>query len=149
MKPIRTWILIASGSRARIVLNNGPGKGLKQVHEFDFEDGRLSSGDIMVDQPGRTFDSYGPGRHAMAYSSDPTRVGQMRFVSQLLKFLDDELANTAFDRLIIAAPAKFLGDLRESISKPLQAVTMSELSKDLTHIQVEKLPVHFEDILAI
>lgn len=149
MKPIRTWILIANGSRARIVLYNGPGEGLKPVREFDFEDGRLSSGDIMADRPGRTFDSSGPGRHAMAYSSDPTRVGQTRFVSQLLKFLGDELTNTSFDRLIIAAPAKFLGDLRESISKPLQAVTMSELSKDLTHLQVEKLPEHFEDILAI
>lgn len=85
----------------------------------------------------------------MAYSSDPARVRQMRFVLRVLEFLDDELANSSFDRLIIAAPAKFLGDLRESISKPLQAATMSELSKDLTHLKIEKLPEHFADILAL
>lgn len=85
----------------------------------------------------------------MAYSSDPTRVAQTRFASQLLKILDDELADGSFDRLIIAAPAKFLGDLRASISKPLQAVTLSELPKDLTQLPDEKLPGHFEDFLAI
>jgi len=26
MKPTRTWIVIANGARARILLNNGPGK---------------------------------------------------------------------------------------------------------------------------
>ena len=149
MKPIRTWILIADGSRARIVLNEGPGKGLKPVRNFDYEEGRTAARDIMADRPGRTFDSSGPVRHAMADSSDPTSVAQARFAVQLIQFLDKEFANGVFDRLILAAPAKFLGYLRASISKTLKSATISELTKDLNHLPDDKLPKHFEDVLAL
>ncbi len=149
MKPVRTWILIADGSRARILSNNGPGKGLEPVRDFEFEKGRLAPGEIMADRPGRTFDSSGPGRHAMAYPADPVREAQKRFAMQLIEFLNDELAGGAFDRLIITAPAKFLGDLRASISKPLETATIAEVRKDLTRLPNDKLPEHFEDILVL
>ena len=149
MKPIRTWILIADGSRARIVLNEGPGKGLKPVRNFDFEEGRTAARDMLADRPGRVFDSSGPGRHGMANSSDPTSVAQARFAVQLIQFLDDEFTKNVFDRLILTAPAKFLGYLRASISKALKSVTISELTKDLNHLPDDKLPKHFEDVLAL
>ena len=73
MKSVKTWILIANGSRARIVINEGVGRGVTAVAGKFFNRESQKGGDIMADRPGRTFNSEGTGRHAMEYSSDPVR----------------------------------------------------------------------------
>ncbi len=64
MKSTVTWILIADESRARLLANHGPRRGVEPVSE-DLLEGRILPGrEIMSDRPGRTFDSVGAGRHA-------------------------------------------------------------------------------------
>ena len=149
MKPITTWILIADGARARIVVNNGPGKGVRQLEGADFRTDHPPSGEMLTDRPGRTFDSAGSGRHAMEAHGDPHRAAKQSFAAMLAEFLDDQLHDKRFDRLVVVAPAQPLGDLRAAFSEQVRTLTTAELVKDLTHVTTGDLPEHLSEVLAV
>ena len=134
MKPTRTWILIADGAFARILLNEGPGRGVHHLPEFDFSVSHELDGEINADRPGRTFDRLGPGRHAKETASSPHRLRKASFAKQLVAVLNTNLANSAYDRLVIVAPPKTLGDLRREMPKQVVNCVRGEIAKDLTHM---------------
>ena len=99
--------------------------------------------DIMADAPGRTFASVGTRRSAMEYHSDPVRDETRKFARSLLADLDTRLSAGEFDRLVICAPPRMLGALREAMPERIAAVVRSEVAKDLT-----KLPeIELRDML--
>lgn len=149
MKPIRTWILIADGTRARIVCNTGPGKGLQEVSGMEFEGDNSRSGDIMADRPGRTFDSAGSHRHAMEPHSDPQREAKRSFAADMVGKLQDQLQAQAFDRLVLVAAPATLGDIRKSLPKSLLDVVYGEISKNLVHVPNQELDSHLSEVLAV
>jgi len=148
MKPVRTWILIADGARARVVLNDGPGHGLRDIDALQFEADTPPARDIMADRPGRTFDSGGDGRHAMEPASDPARARKRAFLDEVASVIDAKLSRKAFDRLIVVAPPAALGDLRASLSAQVKKTVTAEIDKDLTKIKTRDLDSHLKDVLA-
>ncbi|MEM7773998.1 MAG: host attachment protein [Pseudomonadota bacterium] len=149
MKPIRTWIVIADGARARVLLHDRSGGGIRAIETLDFRGPNLPDRDIHADKPGRTFDSVGAGRHAMEPKSDPHRTAKFDFARTLATFLDEQRAADAFDRLVIAAAPATLGDLRAALSPALKAVVHAELPKDLTQMPNDRLADHFVDVLPV
>lgn len=149
MKPIKTWILIADGARARIVLNDGPGHGIKPGPDKEFEGVNLPDRDIVSDRPGRAFDSAGQGRHAMEPRSDPHAHEQRKLHHVLATYLDKEAKKGSFDRLVIVAPPKALGNLRAELSATVRAKVTGELNKDLTHVAIHDLAKHLGSVLAV
>lgn len=148
MRAVKTWILIADGARARILENDGPGHGLKPVPDCEFEADRLRDQDIDADRPGRAFDSHGQGRHAMEAPTSPARKAKEIFARQLVTHLEKALAKQAFERLVVVAPAKTLGDIRAALPKDLAARLTGELAKDLTKIRNDDMAEHLKDVLA-
>lgn len=149
MKPVRTWILLADGTHARIMCNTGPGKGLEEVRGMEFEGDNLRSGDLMADRPGRTFDSAGAHRHAMEPPSDPQREAKRSFAAELVARLQEKLQDHAFDRLVLVAAPATLGDIRKVLPKPLLAVVYGEVSKNLVHVPNHELGDHLADVMAV
>ena len=111
MKPTRTWILIADGSRARIVEIVGPGHELRAVEDMTFHGDHASTHEIMSDRTGRTYSSVGPGRSAIEAHSDPHRELKRKFAQQLADVLAHSLEKRSFARLIIVAPPRCLQPL--------------------------------------
>ena len=149
MKPVRTWILIADGARARIVLNEGPGSGVTAVEGGLFEQDLKPTREIMADRAGRTFDSAGTGRHAMEQPTDPVRQEKRHFAHHLADHLADAVAKNAFDRLVVVAAPSALGDLRAAMSDKVRDRIHAELPKDLTKVPNDKLASHLEDVIAL
>ena len=83
MKKIRTWILVANGARARIVLNDGPGRGIAPGPDKEFVGPHAKNREIVSDKPGRAFDSARQGRHAMEPRTDPQVHEQREFHAKL------------------------------------------------------------------
>lgn len=148
MKPVKTWILIADGTRARIVCNTGPGKGLDEVQGMEFEGDNVRAGDIMADRQGRTFDSAGAHRHAMEPHTDPQREAKRSFATDLVTRLQEQLQAQAFDRLVLVAAPATLGDIRKALPKSLVAVVCGEIPKNLVHLPNQELDTHLSDVLA-
>ena len=149
MRKTVTWVLVADAARARILRNEGPGRGIERevVREFaqDIPPGR----EIMADRPGRGFESANPGRHAMEPSSDPREVEAIRFLREVVAYLEKANNGRAFDRLVLVAPPAALGTLRAQVSKPLAAKVTGQLNKDLTHVPVHDMAKHLEDVMRV
>jgi len=44
------------------------------------------------------------------------------------------MADRAFSALVLVAPSKLLGELRENMSRGLQAMVVAEVQKDYAHL---------------
>ena len=149
MKPNTTWILIADGARARIFANRGPGKGIVPVEGGVLESDHAPSRELTSDRPGRTFESADVMRHAIDPAQDPHRELKRGFARHLATYVEERLAEKAFDRLILVAPPVTLGDLRAALPKSVKERVSAELDNDLTKTPVGELPKHLATVLAV
>ncbi len=147
MKPTRTWVLIADGARARVLENDGPGHGLQFVHGHDFSADHSATHDLVSDRQGRSFNSSGPGRSAIASQSDPHRELKTKFAHQLAEVLHRGLEQHAYDRLIIVATPVTLGDLRSSLSDAVRSTIIGEVAQDLTKLPNAEVASHLKHVL--
>lgn len=148
MKPTTTWILIADGAHARVFANKGPGKGIELV-EGKIDADHRPTHEIVADRLGRTHESVGATRHAIAAEHDPHRELKHDFAVSLARMLDQRRSEHAYDRLVIVAPPKTLGDLREALPPAVRALVRAELDKDLTKTPVAELPGHLAAVLPV
>jgi protein required for attachment to host cells len=149
MRKTITWVVVADGARARLLVNEGPGKGLDELPDGEMAAEHAPSRDIQADRPGRTFDSTGEGRHAKEPPTDPHRDAKRRFAREVAGRLDAARKRGDFDRVVLIAPPQALGDLRACLSKGVQAKVSAELAKDLTHLAVHELPDRVGAVLAV
>jgi protein required for attachment to host cells len=149
MKPVRTWILIANGARAHVLQNNGPGKGIKQVAGCDYRTSHEADREIQADRPGRTHDRVGSGRHALEATSSPHRIDKDEFAGVLMDELERKFNAGQFDRLLIVAPPRTLGDLRHHMPNLLKSCLVGSVHKDLTHVPNDAIAPHLEGVLAL
>lgn len=149
MKPTRSWIVIADGAQARILENMGPGKGLTPLPAAEMRHAHPPNRDINADRPGRSHDRMGPQRHAMEPPTDAHREEKRRFAAELAAHLNAAALKHRYDRLILVAPAKTLGDLRQALGKEAAAKLDGELPKDLTNVSDHNLPGHLGEVIAI
>ena len=128
----KTWIVVADGARARILLHEGVGKGLSQVPGLEMTTDHQPTREIGSDRPGRTHDRMGPGRHAMEPRADWHRQEKAQFAKSIAERLAAELDRRSFDRLILIAPPTAMGDLRAALDDRTHALVAGEITKDLT-----------------
>ena len=147
MKPIRTWVLIADGARARILENDGPGHGLIAMKELVFSGDHSATHDLVSDREGRSFSSHGPGRSAIDSRSDPHRELKTKFAHQLADMLARAVEQNSYDRLIIVASPDTLGDLRAAITDRVRAKVAGEVPHDLTKIPNGEVAEHLKHVL--
>jgi len=148
MKATHTWILIADGARARILQNDGPGKGLHEVEGLVFHGDHAATHELMSDREGRSHSSVGPGRSAIEAHSDPHRELKKKFAHQLAETLSRGLQQKAYDRLVIVAAPSALGDLRAALPAQVRAKLTGEVAKDLTKTPDSELADHLRDVLS-
>lgn len=147
MKAAKTWILLADGALARVYETRRGDKAFVAVKGAEFEAAHLASRDIDADKPGRSFDRVGYGQHRMQPRTDPHRHAKAEFARHLADFLEQARQRKDYDDLIIAAPAKTLGDLRAALTPAVKKLLRAELDKDLVHINEPELPQHFDAVL--
>ena len=149
MKTVRTWVVLADGAQARVLLNEGPGKGLKELAAARSETARMPGRELMADGPGRVFDSAGQGRHAMEPKTDPKEVEKDKFLRELTELLERGAQNGEYDRLVLCAAPHALGELRSLLPKSVQDKMMAELDKDLTNTPLDQVPRSLKDVLPL
>lgn len=148
MKPAITYILVADGSRARVLVNSGPGRGLLQLPDSDFRHEIPPERELHRDKPSRVQQSASPARHAAERPSLHERAKAL-FARWLVAFLDKSFSAKHFNRLIIVAPPEMLANLRASIKGPLSAAVVAELAKDLTSLPNNDVYDHLQKSLNI
>ena len=145
MKPTITWILLAGGSHAKILQNEGPGRGVRAVNGALWEQQLARSQDVNADRPGRSFDRMGEQRHGMEPTSDPKRLQESAFLNEVCGNLSQAEQAGRFDRLVLVAEPRALGMLRKQLGNGPKAKIYAELDKDLTRVPPRELPERLKD----
>ena len=142
LKKKTTWVLVADGALAR-VYEQDASQHLVLLHEFSSAESHQHTHDLVSDRPGRSFDSQGTGgRHAMESRSDPQAVAKEAFVKFVAGRVNAAALEGKFDALILCAPPRVLGELRQFLDDHAQKLVKTELGKDLMKIPTDELPAH-------
>lgn len=134
-------ILVAENSRAKLLEADYPRSALREVKDFTHGQSRLSNRELTSEsKPGRSFDSKGKGRHAMEPDTEPKEVEAQIFARELVGYLDGQRNNGhAFKKLVVMAPPKFLGLLRQTMPDTLRKLVSAEVNKSLVRKSAKEI----------
>lgn len=126
------WIVVADESRATIYTREAKSAPLVEFLSFENEASRKKMGDILADRGGRSYDSFGAGRHTMsAEKADPKKHAAATFAKQIAEQIAKAVHDSSCrDYALIAAP-RFLGMLRDAVSRQCRIEPFKTIDKDV------------------
>jgi protein required for attachment to host cells len=141
-----TWFLLADGRRARVFVEQRRGASLEARSDLDMQIGEDELYDPQ-DRPPRSFDRVGAGRHAMDSGRSLHEQEEMNFLKRVATTVSDAEKHNQFDHIVIAAPPRALGVLRELLPNGVRSRIRAETAKDLLDEPTPKLRERLQDLL--
>lgn len=140
----RIWIIVADDGVAKIFRKQDGhlehiGEALPEITE---------QGEVRNKGLGRIASGAGSTiRQKFEPHMESSRQQALCFVYDFMDWLDRAEEMDVFDRLVIVAAPRTLGDLRAVMSKPVQGRIAAEIDKDLTHLSETALREALDKIL--
>ena len=135
------WVVVCDGAKALVLENVGdemfPNLKTKEVYQQE----NLMTHEQGTDQPGRAFASVGTARSAVG-QTDWHDQSERRFLEKLVTRLDAAVQAGEAKALVIAAPPRALGALRQVYTQGLRAAITAEIDKDLVKMPVHEIEKH-------
>jgi protein required for attachment to host cells len=135
------WVVVCDGAKALILENRGdaiaPNLKTKEVHEH----ADTKTSEQGTDAPGRSINSNGSRRSAME-QTDWHDQGEQRFLADLAKRLDAAVTAGETKSLIIVAPPRALGVMRQHYSAGVRHAVRAEIDKDYVRMPVHEIEKH-------
>jgi protein required for attachment to host cells len=125
------WVFVGDGRKALLLRNEGDPDLLDLRRVEVREDNNPPSREQGSDGPGRSAVNIGP-RSAID-TTDWHALEEERFAAAVAQRLNSAAEEGQFEHIVIVAPPKVLGELRQEFSKKLQGKILAEIDKDLTH----------------
>jgi protein required for attachment to host cells len=130
------WVVVCDGSKALILQNAGdglhPNLKTREVHQ----QANAKTGEIGTDAPGRSSNSIGQARSAYE-QTDWHGQEEGRFLAELAKRLDAAVTAGETRSILLVAPPRALGLLRQHYTQGLREALKGEIDKDFV-----RMPVH-------
>lgn len=139
-----TWFCVADAGTARIKQQSvlrGPLESIATLNHAPYEHGRY-------EEAGKGQESMGSARHGFQDAEGPIRKEKREFAAVVAEYLDGAAQRGAFHRLVLAAPPKFLGDLRAALGAKAKGLITGEIPKDLTKESDAQLAERVADLAA-
>ncbi len=140
-KKMRIWVVAMDAGRAQLFvydevageLHAAPLAGLPPPED------RLQSHTDKSDRAGRSHGSSGSGvRHAIESHSDYRKLEKHNFTVAVAESVNHAALANEFDRLVLVAPPRSIGELRQYLSDQAQSKT-EFIAKDLMKAPVAKI----------
>lgn len=148
IKALKCWFVVADAGRAVAYARRQDRPGYDEVARWESADATKPARDLVSDRPGRAFDSRGGQRHAMEPPSDPKKLAKLAFAVELAEGLSAAHASRQFEKLVLFAPARILGEIRKRLPRPTAEVLARAIDKDLTKSPALDLFATFDAVLA-
>jgi len=128
----KTWVLAADASRARIFQMEGR-NNIEEIEAFVHPEGRQKNRELRTDAVGQFSAKGSPERGGdMIERTEPAEHEAELFSRALGNYLDKARTQHRYDQLCLIAPPKFLGMVRQNLSKDAQRMIDKEISKDIS-----------------
>jgi protein required for attachment to host cells len=135
------WVVVCDGKKALVLENVGDTKVLnlktREVHEQPDQ----KTHEQGTDAPGRSINSIDSRRSAME-QTDWHEQEEERFLRRLASHLDAEINAGNAKSVIMVAPPRALGVLRQAYSHNLRNVLRAEIDKDFVKMPVDQIERH-------
>jgi protein required for attachment to host cells/ribosome-associated translation inhibitor RaiA len=145
-----TWIAVSDGAQARFfaLSKNDDGVTFEEAADAMQTDLKAVVREERGNKPGRSFASAGGGlRHAMEPRSNYLKLEKHNFAREVAAALDTACAKGRYGPLVLVAPPRSLGELRELLSERVLSSVTLEVPKDLTQLTPnalwKQLSTHF------
>jgi protein required for attachment to host cells len=135
------WVVICDGKKALVLENVGDTKFLNLKTREVYEQPLPKTSEQGTDAPGRSVNSIDSRRSAME-QTDWHDQEEQRFLQKLAGHLDAEVNAGNAKALILIAPPRALGVLRQAYSPNLRSALRAEIDKDLVRMPVRDIEKH-------
>ncbi|MGP1281925.1 MAG: host attachment family protein [Parasphingopyxis sp.] len=136
--PNDVFVVVADGRKMLFFRNEGdadyPQLELERKRKQDNPPNR----EQKTDEAGRSFSSAGPRRSKMQ-ETDYHQLEEDRFAAETADLLYKRAHANDFEKLIIVAPPKTLGELRKNFHRSVSDRIIGEIDKDLTGHTIEDI----------
>ena len=139
--PHNALVLIGDGQKALFLRNKGSAQQVKFEVEQILEQKNPATREQGTDRPGRAFAGVGTARSAVE-EVDWHHIAKERFAAEIAEALYRHAHDNRFDKLVVIAPAKILGNLRKAFHAEVADKIVGEIAKELTSHpipQIERL----------
>ena len=135
------WVVVCDGAKALILENAGDAIALnlktKEVHQQPDESTHAQG----TAPPGRTHSSVGNRRGAVE-QTDWHDQSEQRFLADLADRLDAAVTAGEAKSMVVVAPPRALGMLRQSFSASVRNTVRAEIDKDFVKMPVHEIEKH-------
>ncbi|HKY01775.1 MAG TPA: host attachment protein [Burkholderiales bacterium] len=127
-----TWVLAADASRARIFQVLDDNQTVTEIETFIHPSGRESDRDLTTAPQGRFRGGGDPSGHSAPERTTPTEHEANVFSKEVSDYLERARNEQRYEHLRLIAPPKFLGMLRQHLTKDAQRLIDKEIPKDIS-----------------
>jgi protein required for attachment to host cells len=135
------WVVVCDGKKALVLENVGDTKFLNLKTREVHEQPDAKTHEQGTDAPGRSINSIDSRRSAME-QTDWHDQEEARFLQRLASRLDAEVNAGNAKSVIMVAPPRALGVLRQAYSQNLRNVLRAEIDKDFVKMPVYEIERH-------
>ncbi len=140
----RLWIVVADKRIARIFRKTN--SHLELIGEALPTHQHRAKG-MPDNSMGRVTSLHGSHHHKLTPHIEPGRSDAIHFAQDLSSRLGEAVQRDSFDRLVLIATPRTLGDIRPQLHKSVQDRIIAEVNKDLTKMNERQLEEELKDII--
>ncbi len=135
------WVVVCDGSKALFLQNAGDSKFPNLQTREVFEQKVPATSEIGTDAPGRSHSSIGNGRSAVEQTDFHTQQ-EDEFLRSILAKIDTAVLAGQMKSIILVAPPRAIGVLRQSYTHALKQAVREEVHKDYVKMPVYEIEKH-------
>ena len=135
-------IVVADSSKARILSAESGDGPLTDSKDFIHSESRFREQDLVADGSGSASDSGGYGKHSMGHENAAHQNQVETFARELSGEIDKILRSSDLRRIYLVAAPKFLGLLRNGLTKQCTELLAGEVDKNLVNHSIEDIRSH-------
>ncbi len=129
--PHDTFVVVADGQKMLFFRNEGDGEHPNLQVERKREQDNPPNSELKANRSGHVSQSAGTGGSSYQ-DTDFHQLAEDRFAAETADLLKKRALNNDFDKLLVVAPPKTLGELRKHYHGEVEKRLIGEIDKDLT-----------------
>lgn len=135
---VHRLVLVADGAKALVLADSGIPPAPKLAVMETLVEPHPSTAEQGTDRPGRVHESATTARSAVE-TTDFHAEAEAAFLKRVAERLEEAMAASGAERLLLVAPPKALGTLREALGPQARARLDGEVAKDLVRMTVDEI----------
>lgn len=149
VRETRTWFVVANRSLARFFETEGGIKGWRALQEIPHPEGKLKNREIETDRKGASMVHGGANSpvHGGGDKGEAAFHVMQEFARSIAKVIENGRVHNAYDRLVLVAPPRFLGELKNSLSPKAEGLVYRTLDQELTRLDDAALRQRLQPVL--